>query len=178
MECLQCSTFYEAGRGMPGKRHILCVLHYSTLSFLLSLVDLKQNFTVENTCLHKNVGGPVDASLPWEMGWECSLYEFLTHKVSKSLCHLQERDRSCAGGEWVICRRGMGHLQEGDGLCAGGDGSSEGGGWVIHRRGMGHLQRLYLQEEKFIICRMLEKFRGNVRKQARSHPKMNQRCAM
>lgn len=83
---------------------------------------------------------------------------------------MQEGNGSSAGGVWVMCRRGWA-------LCRG-DGSSEGGGWVIYRRGMGHLQRLYLQEEKFIICRMLEKFRGNVRKQARSHPKMNQRCAM
>lgn len=51
-------------------------------------------------------------------------------------------------------RRRMGHLQE----------------------GVGHLQRFNLQEEKRITCRMLEKFRGNVRKQTWSQPKMNQNC--
>lgn len=125
---------------MSGNRHILYVSHCSTLSFLMGLLDLKQNFTFENKCLNKNAGGAAGASLHWEMDWENSFYEFLTQEMNKRMGHLQ-------ADEWVTFRM------------------------------MGHLQRVYLEDGKLIICRMLEKFRGDVRKQTWSQPKMNQRLS-
>ena len=46
------------------------VSHYSPLSLLMSLIGLKENFTFEEKCSHKSVGGNADTSQPWKMGRE------------------------------------------------------------------------------------------------------------
>lgn len=65
------------------------VFHYSPLSLLISLIDMKENFIFEDKCLHKCVGGTADTAS------EDELRRFL----------LWISDSRCKVGGKVSCKR-------------------------------------------------------------------------